>query len=147
MGLFVELSVFICYLDLRIIGLVRLRTGRVRVHCEIDHPTSPLVPRAEGRSSPPRDAHSNEPQSTSTSYSPIFLFNINTCLQRRDRARNAQNPPIDTSLPSPPPEEEPRAKREKRRYKRGCKSRPQSFRTPVLLVRVTPVRRGSRKVS
>ena len=33
-GLFVELSVFICYLDLRIIGLVRLRTGRVMVSCE-----------------------------------------------------------------------------------------------------------------
>ena len=30
-GLFVGLSVFMCYLDLRIIGLVRLRTGRVRV--------------------------------------------------------------------------------------------------------------------
>ena len=50
MGLFVELSVFICYLDLRIIGLVRLRTGRVMVSCEDgDGAVEPHLPVREDR--------------------------------------------------------------------------------------------------
>ena len=36
------------YVVLRIIGLVRLRTGRVRVHYEIDHYTSARTSRREG---------------------------------------------------------------------------------------------------
>ena len=43
-GLFVELSVFMCYLDLRIIGLVRLRTGRVMVSCEDGECVEPHLP-------------------------------------------------------------------------------------------------------
>ena len=48
-GLFVELSVFICYLDLRIIGLVRLRTGRVMVSCEDGDGVEPHLPVREDR--------------------------------------------------------------------------------------------------
>ena len=48
-GLFVELSVFICYLDLRIIGLVRLRTGRVMVSCEDGECVEPHLPVREDR--------------------------------------------------------------------------------------------------
>ena len=50
-GLFVGLSVFICYLELRIIGLVRLRTGRVRVPCEGMRDGDDVEPhlRSEGR--------------------------------------------------------------------------------------------------
>ena len=70
-GLFVELSVFMCYLDLRIIGLVRLRTGRVMVSCEDGDGVEPHLP-VRGRSCEQKEVDSESILNFSLPFVRIF---------------------------------------------------------------------------